>query len=408
MMSIVTARLRRFAWQGLVLLPRWLHPLIGHQILTVQGTPFLAADSSSLVFGESEGNVGTNVDLTARPAKSAEFAVFPELRVWRFKAASLVHNSRFNAIVIGKNLVLPLRREAGPWALYKGRHPRRVGLINGQSGFVVAMKRVKPSQKLSEALYVGTRAPYNWYHWIANVLPALHVANENGVPRRIPVILPDEVRAFPQMMESLDIFLDGREIVWISRDSVVNADVLHWADSPVYDAPFSQEVSERKPLTLHPEAMVGYRRRILNHFGYPRNPRSRYKRVFLARSPSAARPYNSNQVEGWARQLGFRVCFTEQLSFSEQVDLFQSAAYVVGPTGASWSGIMFAESNLRALRLHGGAAPYENYFSNLATISGARIFDISGQRTDFGSGVDGFRIERNAFFQAIQTILGAP
>ncbi len=407
-MSKLTTVLRRLAWQGIARLPRWLQLLTGHRILTVQGDPSLSAASSSLVFGESEGRLGENIEIVASAAKALEPTVFPPLRVWRFTVAQLVHNSRFNAIVANHNLVLPLRREAGPWALYKGRNPRRVGLINGQSGSLVAMRRVRPSLRLPEALSVGTRAPYNWYHWIGNVLPALHVANEGGVPRRVPVILPDEIQGFPQMMESLSIFLDGREIVWISRDCMVEADVLHWADGPVYDAPFSQHLTERLPVTLHAEAMAGYRRRILDYYGHPREPREGSQKIFLARSSNAARPYNSDQVEGWARQLGFSLCLIENLSFSDQVGLFQGASQIVGPTGAAWSGIMFAEPDLRALRLHGGAARYENYFSNLATISGAKIFDLAGPKAHFAAGGDGFLVTRDAFYQAIQTIFGAP
>jgi hypothetical protein len=208
------------------------------------------------------------------------------------------------------------------------------------------------------------------------------------------------------MMESLGIFLDGREIVWISRDSMVEANVLHWADGPVYDQPFSQNLTERLPLTLHAEAMVGYRNRILDYCGRSREPREGSQKVFLARSPSAERPYNADQVEGWARQLGFSICFTDHMSFSEQVNLFQSATLVVGPTGAAWSGIMFAKSGLHALRLHGGAAPYENYFSNLSTVSGAKIFDLESPQAQGGTRKNGFRVREEAFHQAIQMLKG--
>ena len=404
-MSQMTYRLRRLAWLGLSRLPRWLEPLIGHRVLTVQGSPSESAKSHSVVFGESRAVLGRNVGISAIDNRRPVAVIFPPARVWRFDAAEVVHNSRFNAVVIGDKLVLPERREAGPWAIYRGRRPRRVGLVHGQSGELVLLKRARPVRRLPEVLFIGTRAPYNWYHWIANVLPALHVANEGKIPRHIPLVLPDEIKNFPQMVDSLSVFLDAREIVWMSQDQVVQVDDLYWADSPVYDAPFSRDQSERLPLTLHAEAMDGYKNKILAHCAPLRKSSSSIEKVFLARSRGAARPYNSAEVEGWAQELGFTLCLADQLTFPDQVDLFRRATHIVGPTGAAWSGIIFAQPGLRALRLHGGAAPYENYFANLATISGAAIYDLAGETADAEAGEGGFRVNKDSFLEAIRALL---
>ena len=404
-MSHMKPRLRRLAWLGLSRLPRRLEPLVGHRVLTVEGSPSEPAKSHSVVFGESRAVLGRNVGTSAIDNGQPESVIFPPVRVWRFDGAEVVHNSRFNAVVVGDKLVLPERREPGPWAIYKGRRPRRVGLVHGQSRELVLLKRVRPVRRLPEAAFVGTRAPYNWYHWIANILPALHVANEGNIPLHVPLILPDEINNFPQMIESLSIFLDAREIVWISQDQVLQVDDLYWADSPVYDSPFSRDESKRLPLTVHAEAMVGYRKKILDYCASRREPPSSIEKVFLARSPGTARPYNSAEVEGWAQELGFTLCFTDKLTFPEQIDLFLRATHIVGPTGAAWSGIMFAQPRLRGLRLHGGAAPYENYFSNLATISGATIYDLAGEKVNAAEGEDRFHVSRDSFFEAIRTLL---
>lgn len=404
-MSQLTSRLRRVGWLVLSRLPRWLEPLTGHRVLTVQGSPIESAKSDSMVFDESRGILGRNVAISETSKSRPVSVVFPPARIWRFDRAEVVHNSRFNAVVVGDKLVLPERREPGPWAIYKGHRPRRVGLVHGQSRELVLLKRARPVRRLPEALFIGTRAPYNWYHWIANVLPALHVANEGNIPRHIPLILPDEIKNFPQMTESLSIFLDAREIVWISQDQVVQVDDLYWADSPVYDAPFSRDQSERLPLTLHAEAMAGYRRKVLDSCASLKGPSSSIEKVFLARAPGAARPYNSAEVEGWAQELGFTLCFADRLTFPEQVDLFRRATHIVGSTGAAWSGIIFAQRRLRALRLHGGAAPYENYFANLATISGATIYDLAGETADAVVGESGFRVNKDSFFEAIRALL---
>ena len=405
-MSKLTAGLRRLGWVGVSSLPGWAQAITGHRFLRVQGSPAVYEEASSIVFPESLGAVGRNMDVFANETSEAESAVFPPLRVRQFAGAQIVHNSRFNAVLVKDNLVLSERREAGPWSLYKGRRPRRVGMINGQSREIVAMRNVRPGQRVPKALFIGTRAPYNWYHWIANVLPALYVANSASVPPDVPLVLPDEIKTFPQMMESLDIFLKDREIFWLGRDRLLDIGHVYWADSPVYDAPFTQESSNRMPLILHRAAMVGYRDKILDHYANAFNPLVGLQKVFLARSSGAARPYNSDQVEAWAQEEGFTLCFTDQLSLLEQVALFRNATHIVGPTGAAWSGLIFAQSHLRALRLHGGAAEYENYFSNLATISGATIFDLQGENLHPGIPDDAFRVTRHDFSRALRKLLG--
>jgi hypothetical protein len=67
---------------------------------------------------------------------------------------------------------------------------------------------------------------------------------------------------------------------------------------------------------------------------------------------------------------------------------------------------MFAQPSLRALRLHGGAAPHENYFSNLATISGAEIYDLRGESDNVVAREGEFIVTRDSFFEAIRALLG--
>lgn len=404
-MSKFTAAVRRNGWLGVSRLPHWAQAITGYRFLRVHGSPEPCAEASSIVFPESSGPVGRNIDVFGSDTGGPEPFTFPPLRVWKLPEAQIVHNSRFNAVLVRDQFLLSERREAGPWALYKGRRPRRVGMIHGQSRELVAIRNIGPDERLPQALFIGTRAPYNWYHWIANVLPALYVANRGFVPTDIPVVLPDEIRGFSQMMESLDIFLNGREIVWLGQDRLVDVGHVYWADSPVYDAPFSRQRSSRLPLILHRDAMVGYRDTILGHYATALSPLDGPQKVFLGRSSDAARPYNSGQVEAWAQEEGFTLCFTDHLSLLEQVALFRNATHIIGPTGAAWSGLIFAQSHLRALRLHGGAAEYENYFSNLATISGATIFDLQGESLHPGIPDDAFTVTRDDFSRATRKLL---
>lgn len=364
-------------------------------------TPLAFAETSQLVFSSASVVASKNLELGVKQHQDLDHSQFRDIHIHRFRDAQVVHNSRFNSVIMGNVLVLPARNEVGPWSIYKGKWPRRVGLVNGQSEDLIAMKAVQPARHFEDALYVGTRAPYNWYHWIANVLPALDVANQGDLPVHIPLLVPEEVQKVSQMLEALEIFLAGREVVWLGLDELVSVSNLYWADSPVDDAPFAVAAAERRPLRLHPVAMEQFRARVIDSVGRHIPAGSRPSRIFLARRPHSARPYNSDEVEGWALHEGFEPVYLEELSFAEQVALFSEATHIVGPTGAAFSNILFAGPSLRALRLHGGAHDYENYFANLAAVSGAQIFDL---RSAPLSG-EGYVVEEEIFRAAVRTIL---
>jgi capsular polysaccharide biosynthesis protein len=127
------------------------------------------------------------------------------------------------------------------------------------------------------------------------------------------------------------------------------------------------------------------------------------ERVFLARRQNSDRDFNSAEVEAWARADGFHAVYPEEFSFAQQVALFRSATHIIGPTGAAFSNVLFGSSELRALRLHGGAQPYDNFFANLASVSGCAVFDLSCSATSGGS----FLVEEQSFRNAVRLLLAS-
>jgi hypothetical protein len=95
-------------------------------------------------------------------------------------------------------------------------------------------------------------------------------------------------------------------------------------------------------------------------------------RIFLARK-KILRSYNQEEVFAALEPLGFVCVYTEDLSFLEQVKLFNSADYIVGPSGAAWSNLAFASSDTKALCWM--AEEYGEFaaFSTLAGIVGVDL-----------------------------------
>jgi len=399
---------RKLAWFCLRRFPISAGHFFGLRVLEVCAYPHSRFSVKDAVFPAGENRANANVSFDQGPKGSDSTSNFPALHILRLANAGVVHNSRFNSVVVENSLVIPTRIETGPWALYKGKKPRLVGRIVGQADHFVALKVSKNPRALQRALYIGTRAPYNWYHWIANVLPALYVANEAAVDETIPLLLPEEIGNSPQILESLNIFLGKRPVVWMAKDECLQVGDLLWAESPVCDAPFSIDPAHRLPLALHRTAMQGYRDKILNYYAAEVAAFTPIERVFLARRPGSSRSYNQQEIQDLACHHGFETVFTESLTFGQQVALFFHAKYIVGPTGAAFSSLIFATAGLRALRLLGVSEKYENYFSNLATVGGAQIFDCNSDTPKDQLGPLEFQISEQLFEQAMRTLLDQP
>jgi len=399
---------RKLVWVSLRQFPGLARRVFGLKVLEICAYPHNRFSANTVVFPVCEGQASENVSFDQKPNRQEPTSNVPALHILRLGNAGVIHNSRFNSVVVENSLVILTRFEIGPWALYKGRKPRLVGRIVGQADDFVALKVSKNPRVLQRALFIGTRAPYNWYHWIANVLPALYVANVAVVDEEIPLLLPEEIGNSPQMLESLDIFLGERPIVWVAKDEYLQVGDLLWAESPVCDAPFSIDPAHRLPLALHRTAMQGYRDKILNYYAAEVAAFTPIERVFLARRPGSSRSYNQQEIQDLACHHGFETVFTESLTFGQQVALFFHAKYIVGPTGAAFSSLIFATAGLRALRLLGVSEKYENYFSNLATVGGAQIFDCNSDTPKDQLGPLEFQISEQLFEQAMRTLLGQP
>ena len=349
---------------------------MGVETYEVCSTPAEVAGSVQEVFPSERSLIAPNLSFDDDRLSLSDESEYPALNVMSFKRARVVHNSRFNTVLVANSLLIPARIEKGPWSLYKEKKPRLVAGVKGQLENYVALESHMNLRNLETALFIGTRAPYNWYHWIANLLPALHVANQAAIDESIPLLLPEEIRAVPQMRESLEIFVGDRPVCWLARNEAVEVGKLLWVDSPVYDSPFARVPTNRLPLILHLTAMRGYRKKILSHFSADINASNPVQRVFLARRPGSSRPYNHDKLFEPFRQKEFKPVFMEDFTFQEQVALFHGAEFIAGPSGAAFANIMFSKPGTRALRLVDSANPYENYFTNLALVADLQVCDF--------------------------------
>lgn len=93
----------------------------------------------------------------------------------------------------------------------------------------------------------------------------------------------------------------------------------------------------------------------------------RSRRLYLSRRNRQWRlMLNDNEIAACLEARGFETIYPEDLSFVEQVRLFQQAEAIVGPNGSSWVNLIFADTSVKVVVL------------GQASFSGQDLFGFSG------------------------------
>jgi len=207
-------------------------------------------------------------------------------------------------------------------------------------------------------LFLGGSGSANYYHWLIEILPKLFTLNQKLLKEwNITAILVDaSVFRIPSFRASLELVLERlslalRVIVapsgWVLFGNLYyintfNNILFNSLSGSILknDFYFSKNILEKY--------IDATRRRGVG--GEKATP----KRIFLLRQESSVseynkRTYNQTEIFDIFKSFGFIGVHVEKLSFQEQMNLFASASYIVGPSGAAWANLIFCESKARCL-----------------------------------------------------------
>ena len=205
--------------------------------------------------------------------------------------------------------------------------------------------------KVQKGLAITGSCDVNYYHWILEVLSKLAYLEElNDLYADYPVLMSEKARD----MEAVSTFVAQlnlkRNIVYLQSNHHYTVDDLLTITPPNYLATnfkgkTRHEISDSY---FRQESLEFIRRTGLSYIKDRELSIPAHKRIFLARKTDK-RLYNQDEVWGLLKANGFMAVYFEDMSFGEQVHVMNKARYIVGPTGAAWTNLLFSQPGSEAL-----------------------------------------------------------
>ena len=264
-----------------------------------------------------------------------------------------------------------------------GRH-----LIDAKSMRMRLLKQDLKPEKIEEAAAFVDACSNNYAHWLTEVLPRIAAFCSLEQFEKIPLIV--DARLHQNIMDSLSLIVGSkRKIFCLPAGQAVQVDKLYITSVTGY-VPYERR---NKNILGHsngqfcpPALRLIYESvsTIVENFSTKEYP----KKIYIRRTSNIRKVTNGSQIEEFLMEKGFSIIEPEKLSFLEQVILFKRAEYIVGPSGAALSNLIFSSKNVECKVLIGKFKDTSYwYWQNIACSSGKTVDYIFGSLMDKSLGI---------------------
>lgn len=188
-------------------------------------------------------------------------------------------------------------------------------------------------------------------HWIFEHLPKIQffnaVSQYDDYPIYVDAAMP------PSHYQALELLTQGsREVIVMNPDEAVEFEKLVVAPTPTF-FPFSFKPGT--PVSVYGglvslDASVYLRENILSALGLSVAPvpkERKGRRIFIGRKHQGRALINQVEIQEYLSAYNFEVIYPEELTFAQQVAIFNESEYVFGPNGSAFSNVIFCKEGAK-------------------------------------------------------------
>jgi capsular polysaccharide biosynthesis protein len=186
----------------------------------------------------------------------------------------------------------------------------------------------------------------NYWHWLFEFLPRLQAIS--GLPAKFddfPLAVSSLALSVPTTRESLEIYAPGRKIISLSDDSMHEFCELIWPRSTqgcVLD--LRSGVEPRIDDSEYSKSSLEFLR-----LRFPVEDTKQFRKIYLKRRSGARVCRNIHDVENLLLDFEYETIYIEDLTLKGQARMMQESKVIVGPTGAAWSNLLWAQKGTKGV-----------------------------------------------------------
>lgn len=202
----------------------------------------------------------------------------------------------------------------------------------------------------STGVFLGGTFIFNYFHFMMEVMSKVKYISSIPNIENYPILIDKCIAENTNFQFFISLFLPKNRIVYLKNNLLYRIEKLWYITSPNITIPNIDLGEKYLPeYTAIRESSVTYLRNfVLQHYLKNIPSIQFFSKIFLARK-SKTRIYNQSEILEIALNYGFTAVYLEELSVLEQAHIMQNADYIVGPTGAAWTNLLFAKKNAKGL-----------------------------------------------------------
>lgn len=230
-------------------------------------------------------------------------------------------------------------------------------------------------EKLKNAIYLGCTFPSSYYHFIVELISRTAYLNQIPNSKNLPIIISNSILHYDSLKTITSIFLKDYNVMYLNKDYSYEVDDLWYITSPNSLVPNVRKGGkfEARHSKIRPKSIFYIRNKCFEFLNFEPTDIYTHSKIFIKRK-TTARTYNQDEIEKCALKYGFKSIYFEDLTFSEQIKTVNNANYIIGPTGAAWTNLIFAKKGGKGLIW--SESNWEN-LSMFSTIASIVNFDLN-------------------------------
>lgn len=248
-------------------------------------------------------------------------------------------------------------------------------LQKGESA-LLNMRLNEYKREIDEGIMISGIFAFNYYHTLLENYIKILACEKAGIPVSVPFIVDSVYKKYESYQEILKALnTTGREIISIDKKECVKVSKLYSVGPVNILPPQAKDIRNTRAEDVVYD--VNYLKELRGRLLQLKSERQFSKRVFISRKGNTRRSWNEEAVFELLKREGFQQYSPQDLSFAEQISLFNNAEFIIGGSGAALSNLLFCSKGCKVICVYSERVNIP-VFSTLAYMNGATMRYVVG------------------------------